>query len=56
MDNYKWCKCPNCYHKLFRYETKNTTNANIEIKCSSCKVIVDVVLSEGEVMCNESKA
>ena len=45
----EWCKCPNCRHKMFMYDPAKVVFATINIKCSSCKSIVDVVLSHTEV-------
>lgn len=40
-----WCKCPNCSHKLFMYDSDEKSGiVNINIKCSSCKKIVDVLI------------
>lgn len=39
----RWCNCPNCNHKLFRYNPERGT-ATIEIKCHSCKGIALVKL------------
>lgn len=53
-----WCRCSKCGHKLFLYDTrKESENLHINIKCSSCKSILDVVISdcEAEVKIDESK-
>ena len=34
----RWARCPQCGHKLF----KDFGQADIEIKCSSCKAIVTI--------------
>ena len=44
----RWCRCPNCGHKLFLYEQDGKEDRlRINIKCSSCKKIVDVLISNG---------
>ena len=48
----EWCRCKKCGHKLFQYdETKANENNNLEIniKCSSCKEILDVVVLDKKV-------
>ena len=46
----KWCRCPKCNHKLFQYyEEREQNNLSINIKCSSCKEIVDLLIYKGEV-------
>lgn len=53
----KWCRCPKCGHKLFMYEQESDfAEVKINIKCSSCKRIIDVFISYGEAKSNESKA
>lgn len=39
----KWIRCPKCGHKLFKYEGERT---KLEIKCSSCKAIVEIRINE----------
>lgn len=52
----EWCRCPKCNHKLFMFVDRNVCdNIYINIKCSSCKKIVDVIVSEGEVQSHESE-
>lgn len=36
-----WCRCPNCTHKLF-YNRYKYNEFSIEIKCSSCKKIIEI--------------
>lgn len=36
-----WVQCPKCGHKLFAMKSE-LGNANLEIKCSSCKAIVHI--------------
>lgn len=36
-----WMKCPKCKHKLFWLD-KNEDKTQMEVKCSSCKSIVNV--------------
>ena len=51
-----WCKCPNCSHKLFLLvDKKDTDNVFINVKCSSCKKLIDVVVKDGVVNCYENK-
>ena len=47
MKNMVWCNCKKCNHKLFLY---NPSNADVEIniKCSSCKRIMDVEITDGK--------
>lgn len=46
----RWCMCPNCSHKLFFYRPdSNQGEVDLNIKCSSCKKIVDIKLKEGKV-------
>lgn len=40
-EQYEWVRCPNCGHKLFR-KKKSSKQIEIEIKCSSCKKILEV--------------
>lgn len=49
----KWCRCPKCGHKLFKYMDGKAT---LNIKCSSCKAVVTIELSENEVIFSESEA
>lgn len=43
-----WIKCPKCGHKLFLWTANERFDyADINIKCSSCKRIVDVCLRKG---------
>lgn len=51
----KWCRCSKCGHKLFMYEAgKERDNAHINIKCSSCKRILDVIVLKGKLEVVES--
>ena len=45
----RWCLCPNCSHKLFMYSPDDSKESSINIKCSSCKKIVDVLILNGKV-------
>ena len=46
----RWCRCPSCSHKLFLYNPDNSDGlVNVNIKCSSCKKIVDIKIHEGKV-------
>lgn len=46
----RWCKCPQCSHKLFLYEPdEKSGRTKINIKCSSCKRIIDVLILNGKV-------
>ena len=40
----KWVECPRCTHKLFRLDYQPDSKARIEIKCSSCKKIIDILI------------
>lgn len=53
----KWVKCSNCGHKLFMVqgEGKESDNLHINIKCSSCKRILDVVVLNGKVEVKENE-
>ena len=52
----KWCRCPKCGHKLFLYDsTACDKNVAINIKCSSCKKIIDVYFSDNKVACKEAE-
>ena len=55
----KWCRCPKCGHKLFMYDPDWTpaeyAQAVINIKCSSCKRIIDVEIADGSDLSHESK-
>lgn len=55
--SYEWCKCPKCGHKMFKLLSNEASGdgVKIEIKCSSCKAIVNVILSEQGVTCDENK-
>lgn len=44
----EWVKCPHCKHKLFRFYPGETNYIDIEIKCSSCKKIVELNISADE--------
>lgn len=41
----EWCRCAACRHKMFLYSDLPMMMANINIKCSSCKKIMDVNFS-----------
>ena len=42
----KWINCPRCGHKLFRVEDIHPKSwANINIKCNSCRALVDVMVA-----------
>ena len=49
-----WCRCSVCKHKMFMYEETKDMNAEINIKCSSCKRIMDVVFSGDKVDVKEA--
>ena len=50
----KWCRCPKCNHKLFMYEdVEKSSKVEINIKCSSCKRILDVLILNGGVEVKE---
>lgn len=52
----KWCRCKKCGHKLFMYEDgKESDNMRINIKCSSCKRILDVIVLNGKVEVRENE-
>ena len=43
----KWCRCAKCGHKLFLYNEEKANEKNnleINIKCSSCKRIMRVIV------------
>ena len=40
-----WVRCPNCGHKFFSVSQQDGLNTELEIKCSSCKAIVKVKLT-----------
>lgn len=42
-----WLRCPCCGHKLFRI-IKDSGLSDLEIKCHSCKSIVNVKHENGE--------
>lgn len=42
MTRFDWVKCPNCNHKLFKLYEEENTHLHAEIKCSSCKNIVEL--------------
>lgn len=52
----EWCRCSKCNHKLFLYEPSVYNYIHLNIKCSSCKKILDVDIIAEEVKVNESKA
>ena len=43
-----WVRCPNCGHKMFLYDNNEDSNLKINIKCTSCKKIVDVTIQNGK--------
>lgn len=43
----KWIRCPKCGHKLMKV-LGTTSNTFVEIKCSSCKAIVNVKIEKEE--------
>lgn len=48
-----WCRCARCGHKLFLYDetkAKKENNLAINIKCSSCKRILSVIVLDGRVV------
>lgn len=46
----RWCRCPNCAHKMFMYDPDEKSGKVImNIKCSSCKHIADIVIMNGKV-------
>ena len=45
----RWCRCPNCAHKMFLYEPDHKGEFKLNIKCSSCKHISDVLILDGKV-------
>ena len=44
-----WCKCPKCNHKLFMFndDEQNSKHVEINIKCSSCKEIINLIIDKG---------
>ncbi len=49
-----WVNCPMCGHKLFKYETEQyrQTRIDVNIKCHSCKTIVDVHINGKYIQAN----
>lgn len=46
----RWCRCPNCAHKMFMYDQDEKSGKVImNIKCSSCKRIADIIIMNGKV-------
>ena len=45
-----WCMCPKCGHKLFMLKQFDGRDPQvlINIKCSSCKEILDVLLKKDQ--------
>lgn len=57
MNDYSWCKCSECGHKLFLYDRGNNgNNIQINIKCSSCKAICDVLVLNGKMEVKKHEA
>lgn len=54
MNAEKWVRCPNCTHKMFKMAEEESNNISINIKCSSCKRIMTVLISGMEVKINEA--
>lgn len=51
-----WIKCPKCGHKLFLWTANERFDyADINIKCSSCKRIVDVSIRKDSWTATEPK-
>ena len=50
----KWCNCPKCGHKMFQYDDNG--KMAVSIKCSSCKIVVNMLITEEGVTYGESKA
>ena len=42
MTKIDWVRCPKCGHKLFKVYETDDMKIHIEIKCSSCKSVIDV--------------
>lgn len=43
----RWVYCPKCRHKLFKVWIGS--NAEVEVKCHSCKNIIHVSVSNGKI-------
>ena len=54
MNAEKWVRCPECTHKLFKISTEESNNISINIKCSSCKRVMTVLISGMEVKVDEA--
>lgn len=49
MNTERWVRCPECTHKLFKMAEGESNNISINIKCSSCKRVMTVLISGMEV-------
>ncbi len=54
MNTEKWVRCSNCAHKMFKMVDSESNNISINIKCSSCKRIMTVLISGLEVKIDET--
>ena len=54
MSTERWVRCSNCNHKMFKITDGESNNISINIKCSSCKRIMTVLISGLEVKIDET--
>lgn len=48
MTKTDWVRCPNCKHKLFKVYDTDGMKIRLEIKCHSCKEIIEIIAGLGE--------